>query len=332
MGKYPLDIDHLVKIISNDSLFRLKDGKPIRSQMKYSTSAAWERRATLKVSRAKLEDSGMFSCQAKNTAGETETNCRLTVCQKPTIELQLDTASSANVNKVPGKPDALTGRVGGRLVLKATTEAFPKIDSAVWFIKGQRIDTELTPDVQSRVTTNEPYVAPKTSGEALNQTFYLTMTDLTLQDMGDFGLTVTNSAGPAKAAVRLTLNDRPQPPMSVQVASSRGPDWMTLAWERPASDGGSKLTGYIVERRVVAGLEGTPVRDMQWATVGRPGPYEDQLRISGCEPNTVYSFRVSAQNDIGTSDATETESPYQFRSLTGTFLITFTYRQTIIYR
>ncbi|OON23516.1 fibronectin type III domain protein [Opisthorchis viverrini] len=297
---------------------RFKDGKPIRSQVKYSTSPAWERRASLKVSRAKLEDAGVFTCRATNTVGTAETSCRLTVCQKPTLTLELDKGSSSQVTSAPGKNEVLAGRVGGRLVVKATCEAVPECEPMTWFIKGNRVESELTPDLRSRVTINQPAsTTSRTASTPTVQEAYLTISDLQLQDSGDIGVRAVNSAGFSQTALRLVLSDRPQPPMSVKVGPTRGQDWLEVLWERPASDGGSKLTGYLVERRVVSGPEGTVrARDMEWTSVGQVGPYDDRLRVRNCVPQMVYSFRVSAQNDIGTSDATEIESPHHMKPLT----------------
>ncbi|KAF8564968.1 hypothetical protein P879_07292, partial [Paragonimus westermani] len=296
----------------------LKDNKPIRSQVKYSTSPAWERRATLKMSRVKLEDNGVFTCQAKNTVGTAETSCRVTVCQKPTLNLELDKNSSNQVNTAAGKSDLLNGRVGGRLVLKAICEAVPECEKIIWFIKGHPADSDLTPDLQTRVTIDTPTpTTSRTVSAPIVQQSILTIADLQLNDSGDFGVRTTNSVGSAQAVVRLILSDRPQPPLSVQVSSTRGPDWLEVVWERPPNDGGSKLTGYVVQQRVVASSEGAiAIRDTDWKTVGQVGPYEDRLRLRGCVPNVTYSFRVAAQNDIGTSDPTEIDIPYHFKSLT----------------
>jgi hypothetical protein len=300
---------------------RFKDSKPLRSHVKYSTSSAWERRASLKISRAKLEDAGLFTCQAKNELGSAETSCRLTVSQAPTITMEMDKKSSSTITTVVGRPDKLSGRVGGRLVLRAYCEATPACESIVWFIDGKRADSEINSSLQGRVSIlyQKPTIKRGMDGP-IGQESYLTVSELQLSDAVDYGVTAVNDAGSAEAVIHLSLTDRPQPPLSVNVNSTRGTDWIEIVWERSPSDGGSKLTGYVIERRIVAGLEGSAVRETDWTAVGQTGPYDNRLRLRDCIPNSVYSFRVSATNDVGVSEPTEIESPYQLTSLTGDYL------------
>ncbi|CAH8611737.1 unnamed protein product [Heterobilharzia americana] len=258
-----------------------KDGKPIRSQIKYSTSSAWERRANLKINRAKLEDAGVFSCVAENPAGKAETTCRVTVAQKPSLQLELDKSGSSHV----------TGALG------------------------KQVDSSLDSELLSRVMVNDAPISRISSGPK-PQISVLTISNLQLSDAGDYGCTSINEVGSAQAALKLTLCDRPQPPMSIEVTENRGEDWIEVKWERPASDGGSKLTRYIIERRVVAGGQTMAVRETNWSNVGQTGPYDDHFRIQKCVPGIVYSFRVFAENEIGMSDPTEIESPYQMKSYT----------------
>lgn len=248
-----------------------------------------------------------------------ETSCRVTVNQKPTVNLELDKSASDQVTTTVGKPEILTGRCGGRVVLKASSEAVPECEPHIWFISSKPVDTGLPETIRARVTINESYSRTShVTGTPVVQQTYLTISNLQLTDSGDIGVRAENCVGSAQAAIRLVLSDRPQPPESVHVASTRGPDWIEVCWMRPASDGGSKLTGYVIERRVVsAGTEPVPIRSTEWTQIGKTGPYEDRLRIRDSLSNTVYSFRVSAQNDIGTSEPTEIETPYQLKSLTG---------------
>ncbi|KAK4474841.1 hypothetical protein MN116_000743 [Schistosoma mekongi] len=292
-----------------------KDDKPIRSQVKYSTSSAWERRANLKINRAKLEDAGVFSCVAENPSGKAETACRVVVAQKPVLQLELDKSMSSSVTGTSSRLDQLTGRVGGCLVLKATCEAVPDCGSIVWFIKGKQVDSSLDSELLSRVIVNDAYTSRVASGPKPNVSL-LTISNLYLSDAGEYGCSSVNEVGNAQAALKLIIHDRPQPPMSIEVTETRGEDWLEVKWERPASDGGLKLTRYVIERRVVAGGQTTSVRETNWTSAGQTGPYDDHLRIKNCIPGTVYSFRIFAENEIGMSDPTEIESPYLMKSYT----------------
>lgn len=302
--------------------FRFKDGKPIRSQVKYSTSSAWERRANLKINRTKLEDAGVFSCVAENPSGKVETTCRVIVAQKPILNLELDKSASSNVTGILSKSDHLTGRVGGCLALKATCEAFPDCESIVWFINGKQIDSSLDSELLSRVIINDTPTS-RISNVPKPQVSILTISNLHFSDAGEYGCSSVNEVGTAQSAIKLILNDRPQPPMSIEVTETRGQDWIEVKWERPSSDGGSKLTRYIIERRVIATStsrdQPTSIHETNWSNVGQAGPYDDHLRIQNCKPGTVYSFRIFAENEIGMSDPTEIESPYQMKLYTGKY-------------
>ncbi|KAA0193322.1 Titin [Fasciolopsis buskii] len=134
-----------------------------------------------------------------------------------------------------------------------------------------KIDTGLSETIRARVTINES--GTKTSyvtGTPVVQQTYLTISNLQLTDSGDIGVRAENCAGAAQAAIRLVLSDRPQPPESVHVASTRGSDWIEVCWVRPVSDGGSKLTGYVIERRIVStGTEPVSIRSTEWTQIGK---------------------------------------------------------------
>ena len=68
---------------------------------------------------------------------------------------------------------------------------------------------------------------------------------------------------------------------------------MFVAWDRPDSDGGSPITGYLIERKERNGLlwvkaNDTPVRSTEYPCAGL---------VEGLE----YSFRIYALNKAGSS-------------------------------
>lgn len=79
------------------------------------------------------------------------------------------------------------------------------------------------------------------------------------------------------------------------------PDVVTLKWDRPQTDGGSPIMGYLVEHR----RTGSPT----WVKA-TPAliPYPE-LSITGLEPGWRYQFRVSAQNVVGISPPSEVSEP-----------------------
>lgn len=92
--------------------------------------------------------------------------------------------------------------------------------------------------------------------------------------------------------------DRPAPPGKPYLAESDvTPDVLTIRWDRPLRDGGSPITGYLVEHR----RTGSP----HWVRANPLLTPFPQLTLSGLEPGWRYQFRVFAENAVGMSDASD---------------------------
>ncbi|XP_005190796.1 titin homolog [Musca domestica] len=106
-------------------------------------------------------------------------------------------------------------------------------------------------------------------------------------------------SGRPKKAVHWKSAERPSPPgrpILIPI-SDQQPDVVCLRWERPRLDGGSPITGYIVEHRRM----GSP----HWVK-STPVPVSNcDVAISGMEPGWRYQFRVFAENVVGRSDPSE---------------------------
>jgi hypothetical protein len=84
-------------------------------------------------------------------------------------------------------------------------------------------------------------------------------------------------------------------------ATADGTDTIDLSWSAPASDGGSSITGYFIEREVGIGNGwSTLVAD----TSSTGTTYED----TGLDHATEYNYRVSAINAIDTGDPSTADS------------------------
>jgi peptidoglycan hydrolase-like protein with peptidoglycan-binding domain len=81
----------------------------------------------------------------------------------------------------------------------------------------------------------------------------------------------------------------PTNPSSLYTGTGNGT--FTMTWTAPATDGGSPITGYIVE------YQATPTSP--WATIATSTA--TQTVISGLVGGQYYDFRVSAVNAVGTS-------------------------------
>lgn len=78
-------------------------------------------------------------------------------------------------------------------------------------------------------------------------------------------------------------------------------DSATIQWQPPTSNGGSPLTGYVVERREEGRLS--------WMYCGRTDADVTILTCPSLTENTQYHFRVYAENRYGRSEPLETEYP-----------------------
>uniref|UniRef100_A0A674GZS0 Titin n=1 Tax=Taeniopygia guttata TaxID=59729 RepID=A0A674GZS0_TAEGU len=89
----------------------------------------------------------------------------------------------------------------------------------------------------------------------------------------------------------------PSPPTSLEITSV-SKDSITLCWARPESDGGSEISGYVIERR-----EKTSLR---WIRVNKKPVYDLRVKSSGLREGCEYEFRVYAENAAGLSLPSET--------------------------
>lgn len=84
----------------------------------------------------------------------------------------------------------------------------------------------------------------------------------------------------------------------------------TLSWKPPTHDGGSPLTGYLVEKR-----EGRK----PWARVDKISPDLTEYRVKSLTEGADYSFRVTPINKLGNGEALETEATIKPKSLFGKY-------------
>ena len=78
-------------------------------------------------------------------------------------------------------------------------------------------------------------------------------------------------------------------------------DSVRLSWAAPAADGGAPVTGYYVERR-----SSTAKR---WVFVTREPVTATDCTVRDLYEDTVYEFRVTAENKMGTGPASEPSGP-----------------------
>ena len=88
------------------------------------------------------------------------------------------------------------------------------------------------------------------------------------------------------------IADAPSAPASAHVTDVHR-DSCVLHWQQPTTDGGSSVTGYVIERR--SGFGGS------WSKVATAPSSDNSYRFYDLIENTTYEFQVRAENRIGLS-------------------------------
>ena len=97
--------------------------------------------------------------------------------------------------------------------------------------------------------------------------------------------------------------EQPEPPQDLTVTPGDGS--LALAWAAPASDGGSAVTGYIIEHKE------TSADDDSWTEASAAADARSHT-LDGLTNGTTYDIRIAAANTAGTSTwATLTATPEQ---------------------
>ncbi|KAF7659757.1 hypothetical protein LDENG_00293790, partial [Lucifuga dentata] len=109
-------------------------------------------------------------------------------------------------------------------------------------------------------------------------------------DSALYSLTAANSLGTATKDIRLSVLGPPGPPVGPIKFTEVFAERIGLAWNPPISDGGSKITNYVVEKR--------EDNRKSWVHVSND-PKECIYVVTRLTENHEYEFRVMAQNKFG---------------------------------
>lgn len=88
-----------------------------------------------------------------------------------------------------------------------------------------------------------------------------------------------------------------------------GKNYVDLKWEPPASDGGSRITGYIIEKREV----GSPL----WSKCNEYNVLDCTFTALNLTENNDYEFRVFAVNSVGKSEPSSCTTPVKVCEIEG---------------
>lgn len=180
--------------------------------------------------------------------------------------------------------DTITIKRGTQLDIEVPFTGYP-IPKYEWtfkddVVKGSRVKTAM---VKNKMVTFE-----------MNKT--------TRSDSGKYTLTLENEVGQEQCHVRVNVLDRPGPPKNPAVSEVYA-DEMKVSWTHPDDDGGSPITGYVIELKESDRQSWTEIDTKRYDELFH---YARKLTTG-----TKYSYRISAVNKYGQSEPVETKEPVE---------------------
>lgn len=130
----------------------------------------------------------------------------------------------------------------------------------------------------------------------------------------EFRVKAKNAAGfskPSSSSTRFKLKGKfnvPSPPGAPKVVKV-GKSYVDLTWEIPANDGGSRITGYIIEKREI----GSPI----WNKCNEYNVTDTNYTAINLIERNDYEFRIFAVNAAGKSEPSACSTPVKVCEVLG---------------
>lgn len=132
------------------------------------------------------------------------------------------------------------------------------------------------------------------------------------EDAGPYCLLLRDRKGTAQQTLTLSITDRPHPPTSSPVVSL-SPHGHVLSWSGPSYDGGSAVTGYVVEVQAVGTAKGDP-EPSSWQELTAQCKSTSYRLNSYLDPQKKYRFRVRVCNAVGVSEPSQESQVFQMEA------------------
>lgn len=113
---------------------------------------------------------------------------------------------------------------------------------------------------------------------------------------------------PCETTEAVLVCDAPSVPLDLQIVDVTKSS-ITLQWEKPLHDGGSRITGYIIEA--------CKVGSDRWSSVATPKASACQHTIQSLMENDQYLFRIRATNSRGSSEPMDIVTPVTIQEIKG---------------
>ena len=249
-----------------------KDGKEFESEPKRTIKTNSDKSFMI-VKDANRLDSGTYGIKVHNAAGERSVSINVRVLDTPgPCQNFVVSEVTSESCKLSWKSPTLDG---GSKILGYYIEK-REVSRLAWTI----------------VTSNAEVTQHKVSG-LLRGNEYL----FRIRAENKFGRGETVESKPVIAVDPFTTPDAPGKPEVSNIMKSS----CTVSWDRPKSDGGADITGYIVEKR--------EKNSSRWHRVNQRLVSDTRLRVSDLKEGSNLEFRVYAENRAGigiSSDSTGT--------------------------
>ena len=143
----------------------------------------------------------------------------------------------------------------------------------------------------------------------------LVIKDLRADDSGKYEIQIENEVGSDSCSASLCCEGPPEPPGGRPYITSIDRDALrlTLAWYGSTFDGGSMLTGYIIEMSswpIIADSRDQP-EPTDW-TIVTSKCHSTSYKVKNLDPEREYIFRIEAQNIHGPSAPGKVSEPVSF--------------------
>ncbi|TMS06438.1 Titin [Larimichthys crocea] len=127
----------------------------------------------------------------------------------------------------------------------------------------------------------------------------LTIEGCTRYEAGKYTLSLENNCGRKSVTFTVKVLDTPGPPGAISFKDvTRGA--LTMMWDAPTTDGGSRIQHYIVDKREASRLA--------WQEVSTKCSRQI-IRVTGLDIGVPYLFRVIAVNQYGQGEPHEMTEP-----------------------
>ncbi|XP_067934437.1 twitchin-like [Watersipora subatra] len=243
-----------------------KDGKEIPANNARVKLNTFDDHANLVFAETMKDDTGDWSVEIANDNGVCQVNFPLTIratpgfCRAP-LKVSDTTFNSANLSWLPPTDD------GGSKILHYVVER-KEMGKSYW----------TTVSSQGCRDTNF-----ECQGLTPNAEYHFRVAAANANGVGPF----LETAHPIIAKLPYDTPGAPGIPEVEEV----GNDFVNLSWEKPADDGGGRITGYIVERR--------EPKAEKWTRVNYTPVMALQYNIANLIEDFTYEFRVLAVNEAG---------------------------------